>query len=161
MASKKSAGLLIYRRRGSLEVFLVHPGGPFWAKRDLGAWSIPKGELEGDEDPLQAARRELSEETGFTIDGEFRALAPVRQPGGKLVLAWMIEGDFDPARIRSGTFSMEWPPKSGQTREFPEIDRAAWFGIPEARERILSGQVGLLDQLAAALGDVEPSSIGG
>jgi predicted NUDIX family NTP pyrophosphohydrolase len=150
MASKKSAGLLIYRRRGELEVFLVHPGGPFWAKKDRGAWSIPKGELEGDEDPLQAARREFSEETGFPIDGEFRALAPVRQAGGKLVLAWMIEADFDPAQLRSGMFSMEWPPKSGETREFPEIDRAAWFGISEARERILAGQVGFIDQLVHA-----------
>jgi predicted NUDIX family NTP pyrophosphohydrolase len=156
MASKQSAGLLIYRRRGSLEVFLVHPGGPFWAKKDLGAWSIPKGEFDPDEDPLVAARRELAEETGFTVAGEFRALTPVRQPGGKLVLAWMIEADFDPARIRSGRFSMEWPPKSGRTQEFPEVDRAAWFGIPEAREKILSGQVDLLDQLAAALGDAKP-----
>jgi predicted NUDIX family NTP pyrophosphohydrolase len=155
MASKKSAGLLIHRRRGEVEVFLVHPGGPFWAKRDLGAWSIPKGELDDDEDPLEAARRELVEETGFRIAGEFRALSPVRQPGGKLVLAWMIEADLDPTRLRSGTFSMEWPPKSGQMREFPEVDRAAWFTLPEARQRILRGQLGLLDQLAAALGVTE------
>ena len=155
MARKKSAGLLIYRRRGELEVFLVHPGGPFWAKRDVGAWSIPKGELDDDEDPLEAAKREFVEETGFSIAGEFRALAPLRQPGGKLVLAWMIEEDFDPTQLRSLVFSMEWPPKSGQMREFPEVDRAAWFGIPEARQRILTGQVGFIDQLAAALGIAE------
>lgn len=148
---KTSAGLLLYRRRGELEVFLVHPGGPFWAKKDLGAWSLPKGELDGDEDPLKAAIRELEEETGFAIDGEFRPLRPLRQPSGKTIVAWAVEGDCDPAALRSNTFSMEWPPKSGKQREFPEVDRAAWFSIEEARERIIAGQAPFLNELQEAL----------
>ncbi len=144
---KTSAGILLYRRREELEVFLVHPGGPFWAKKDLGAWSLPKGELDGDEDPLAAARRELAEETGFTVDGEFRALRPLRQPSGKTILAWAVEGDCDPAELRSNMFSMEWPPKSGKQQEFPEVDRGAWFPLAEARKRIIAGQAPFLEEL--------------
>jgi predicted NUDIX family NTP pyrophosphohydrolase len=151
MAKKASAGLLLYRRRAELEVFLVHPGGPFWAKKDTGAWSLPKGEFGKDEDPLQAAKRELTEETGFQIDGEFRPLDPVKQAGGKIVYAWAIEADCDPARVRSNLFSMEWPPKSGRTQEFPEVDRAGWFNVAEARKRILASQIGFLDQLMSLL----------
>ena len=153
MAKKVSAGLLLYRRRGELEVFLVHPGGPFWAKKDGGAWSLPKGEIGEGEDPLQAAKREFSEETGLPIDGEFRRLEPVKQSGGKMVHAWAIEADCDPAQVRSDLFVMEWPPKSGKTQQFPEVDRVGWFTIAEARKRINAGQIGLLDQLIAALAD--------
>jgi predicted NUDIX family NTP pyrophosphohydrolase len=146
----QSAGLLLFRRRaGALEVLLVHPGGPFWAKRDLGAWSIPKGELDAGEDPLAAARRELEEETGFRAAGPFFALGAVRQRGGKQVTAWAAEGEFDPAALRSAEFEIEWPPRSGKRRSFPEIDRAAWFGLDEARRRILPAQAPLLDRLAA------------
>ena len=148
MPKKISAGIILFRRRGDeLEVFLVHPGGPFWAKKDIGAWSIPKGEIGEGEDPLAAARREFEEETGFTVDGVFRALTSLRQPSGKTVVAFAVEGDCDPARLRSNTFSMEWPPKSGKQAEFPEVDRAAWFGIEEARQRILKGQAPFLDEL--------------
>ena len=148
MPKKISAGIILYRRRGDeLEVFLVHPGGPFWARKDLGAWSIPKGEIGEGEDPLVAARREFGEETGFTVDGVFRALPSLRQPSGKTVVAFAVEGDCDPAQLRSNTFSMEWPPKSGKHAEFPEVDRAAWFGIEEARQRILKGQAPFLDEL--------------
>ena len=151
MPKKTSAGLLLYRvRGGELEVFLVHPGGPFWAKKDLGAWSLPKGELAEGEEPLEAAKREYTEETGFRIDGEFRALSPLRQPSGKTIYAWAIEGDCDPAALRGNTFEMEWPPKSGKRKEFPEVDRAAWFSIEEARERILAGQAPFLDELRAS-----------
>jgi predicted NUDIX family NTP pyrophosphohydrolase len=145
---KTSAGILLYRRREELEVFLVHPGGPFWAKKDLGAWSLPKGELDGDEDPLAAAIRELTEETGFVVDGELRALRPLRQPSGKTILAWAVEGDCDPAELRSNMFSMEWPPKSGKQQEFPEVDRGAWFPLAEARKRIIAGQVPFLEEVA-------------
>ena len=151
MAKKNSAGLLLFRRRGELEVFLVHPGGPFWAKKDAGSWSLPKGEIGEGEDPLESAKREFTEETGFTVDGEFRRLDPVKQSGGKMVHAWAIEADCDPAQLRSNRFSMEWPLKSGKTREFPEVDRAAWFTIPEARKKILAGQIGLFDQLVCLL----------
>ena len=144
----KSAGILLYRfREGVLQVLLAHPGGPFWAKKDAGAWTIPKGEIGDSEEPLAAARRELREETGLDVDGEFIALAPVRQKSGKWVHAWALEGDCDPAAIRSNTFSVEWPPRSGKQREFPEIDRAAWFTIPEAREKILAAQAAFLDEL--------------
>lgn len=152
MARKASAGLLLYRRRGDIEIFLVHPGGPFWAKKDAGSWSLPKGEFEEGDDPLEAAKRELTEETGFTVDGEFRPLAPVRQPSGKVIYAWAIEGDCDPSQLRSNLFSLEWPPKSGQMQKFPEVDRAAWFNIPEARKRITAGQAGFIEQLANDLG---------
>ena len=129
----------------------MHPGGPLWAKKDLGAWSIPKGEPLPGEEALAAARREVEEETGLRPGGTPRPLTPVRQPGGKLVEAWALEGDCDPAAIVSGTFSMEWPPRSGRTASFPEVDRAAWFTLDEARRRILTGQRPLLDELARLL----------
>jgi predicted NUDIX family NTP pyrophosphohydrolase len=139
----------MYRtRNGALEVLLVHPGGPFWAKKDEGAWSIPKGEPGPNEDPLRAALRELEEETGFRAAGEMSALAPARQAGGKEVVAWAVEGDADPAALRSNTFSMEWPPGSGREAEFPEVDRAGWFPIEVARRKLLKGQLPLLDELA-------------
>lgn len=148
MASKKSAGLLLYRKHNStLEVFLVHPGGPFWAKKDDGAWSIPKGEIAEDEDPLAAAKREFYEETGVQIDGDFIALAPVKQAGGKTVYAWAIEADCDAQAIKSNTFSIEWPPRSGRRQEFPEVDRASWFTLDEAKQKILKGQLSLLEEL--------------
>lgn len=150
--SKKSAGILFFREAsGHLEVFLVHPGGPLWAKKDEGSWSIPKGEFEEGEDPLTAARREVAEETGFTAAGELIPLAQLRQPGGKIVYAWAMKRDFDPERLKSNTFSMEWPPKSGRQQEFPEIDRAAWFTLESARRKILKGQAGFLDQLQEKL----------
>jgi predicted NUDIX family NTP pyrophosphohydrolase len=153
MPRKTSAGILLYRRRGgALEVFLIHPGGPFWAKKDRGAWSIPKGEPAEGEDPLAAARREFAEETGFALGGDFRALEPLRQKGGKTVVAWAVEGDCDPAQLRSNTFEMEWPPRSGMRRSFPEVDRGAWFELAEARERILAAQAGFLDQLTTMVG---------
>lgn len=153
MPGKKSAGVLVYRRSaGALEVLLVHPGGPFWAKKDAGAWSIPKGELDDDEEPLEAAKRELFEETGLRPDGEFIALGSLKQRGGKTVHAWAVEGDFDVARLASHTFCMEWPPRSGRMREFPEVDRAEWLPLPSARQKILAGQNAFLDALAARLG---------
>jgi predicted NUDIX family NTP pyrophosphohydrolase len=154
VAKKISAGLLLYRHRGELEVFLVHPGGPFWTKKDAGAWSIPKGEIGAGEEPLQAAQREFLEETGFPIGGEFRPLELLKQSGGKSVHAWAVEADCDPSELRSNLFSLEWPPKSGQTREFPEVDRAAWFTIPQAREKILKGQIGFIDQLVSLVGNM-------
>jgi predicted NUDIX family NTP pyrophosphohydrolase len=150
--AKQSAGLLMYRRReGGLEVFLVHPGGPLWARKDLGAWSIPKGLIDSDEDALAAARREFTEETGFTAEGQFTPLTPIKQAGGKIVQAWAVEGDCDPSAIRSNTFKMEWPPRSGKWPEFPEVDRAAWLTVEQARLKILKGQQGLLDQLLLIL----------
>jgi predicted NUDIX family NTP pyrophosphohydrolase len=145
--AKQSAGLLLFRRKAGLEVFLVHPGGPFWAKKDLGVWSIPKGEYREGEDAFAAARREFAEETGFLPDGDFRALGEIRQAGGKRVKAWAVEGDCDPAAFRSNTFTMEWPPRSGKRREFPEVDRAAWFPIAEARRKIHPAQAIWLDAL--------------
>ncbi|HUS23553.1 MAG TPA: NUDIX domain-containing protein [Candidatus Binatia bacterium] len=151
---RRSAGLLVYRRReGGLEVLLVHPGGPLWARRDEGAWQIPKGEYAEGEDPLAAARREFQEETGTAMTGEFMALAPIRQPGGKRVQAWAVEGDLDAAAIRSNTFTLEWPRGSGQQREFPEVDRAGWFAPAEARRKLLPSQQPLLDELLARLND--------
>lgn len=150
---KTSAGLLLHRTTGrGLEVLLVHPGGPFWRRRDLGAWSIPKGEVSEGEDPLAAARRELAEETGFTADGAAVALGRVRQPGGKIVHAWAIEADVDPVALRSNTFELEWPKGSGRMQSFPEVDRAAWFDLAEARRRLLAGQRPFLEALIAALG---------
>jgi predicted NUDIX family NTP pyrophosphohydrolase len=141
----------MYRRRASaLEVFLVHPGGPFWARKDAGAWSIPKGEIDPTEEPLAAARREFAEETGLAAAGAFRPLAPVTQAGGKIVQAWAVEGDLDPSVLQSNTFSIEWPPRSGRQRTFPEVDRAAWFSLDVAREKINPAQAALLDELAAS-----------
>ena len=135
-----SSGLLLYRERTQLEVFLVHPGGPFWAKKDQGAWSIPKGEFDPSEDPLTAARREFTEETGFPIEGEFQPLTPLKQKSGKTVYAWAVRGDCDPALLKSNTFTF-------QGREFPEVDRAGWFSLEEAKQKILPGQAGFLDEL--------------
>ena len=130
---KRSAGLLMYRFvDGNLEVFLVHMGGPYWAEKDLGAWSIPKGEYESGEDPFEAAKREFLEETGFDAVGEFTRLGDLNQPSGKVISVWAFEGDCDAKAIRSNTFSMEWPPRSGQSREFPEVDRAEWFSPDNA-----------------------------
>jgi predicted NUDIX family NTP pyrophosphohydrolase len=141
---------MVYRRADDgLEVLLVHPGGPFWQRKDLAAWSIPKGEFAPDENPLEAARREFQEETGFVASGPFSELEPVKQPGGKVVVAWAVEGNLDAAAVRSNTFSIEWPRGSGKQQEFPEIDRAAWFPIEVARKKILKGQLPLLDQLEA------------
>jgi|UniRef100_A0A7C5ALY2 predicted NUDIX family NTP pyrophosphohydrolase len=151
---KQSAGLLLYRRRnGRLEVFLVHPGGPFWKNRDAGAWSIPKGEFGPDEDPLQAARREFLEETGFTAEGDFIPLTPVIQAGGKVVYAWAVEGDCDPDAIKSSTFTLEWPPKSGKEQQFPEVDRAGWFDLETASQKINQAQKALLKELEKRLSE--------
>jgi predicted NUDIX family NTP pyrophosphohydrolase len=134
---------------GVIEVLLIHPGGPFWERKDYGAWSIPKGEYSSDENPLDAAMREFHEETGCQIEGPFVPLGQVTQASGKVVSAWAVKGDWDPALLRSNTFSMEWPKGSGRVQEFPEADRAAWFDLAEARRRINPGQVGLLDELSA------------
>jgi predicted NUDIX family NTP pyrophosphohydrolase len=148
MARKKTAGLLLYRIRDSaLEVLLVHPGGPFWAKRDEGAWSIPKGEFDEDEEPLNAAKREFQEETGFSVDGNFIDLAPLKQRSGKVIYAWALESDCDAAAIKSNLFSIEWPPRSGNRREYPEVDRAGWFALELAKRKIVPGQVGFLEEL--------------
>lgn len=143
---KTSAGLLIHRTRaGILEFLLVHPGGPFWARKDEGAWSIPKGLVEDNEDELAAARREAGEELGVSIEGDFEPVGSYRQAGGKIVIAWSVEADFDPDAVKSNMFTMEWPPRSGVTREFPEIDRAGWFSFAEANRKILGGQRAILD----------------
>lgn len=147
-----SAGLLMYRRPASgLEVLLVHPGGPFWANKDLGAWSIPKGEVEPGEDWLAAAQREFTEELGFAPTGPFVPLGEVRQKAGKVVHGWAFEGDCDPAQCRSNTFRMEWPAKSGKWAEFPEVDQAAFFRPEVAREKVNPGQVPFIDRLVARL----------
>jgi predicted NUDIX family NTP pyrophosphohydrolase len=143
-----SAGLLMYRiEDGRIEVLLAHPGGPFFRNKDEGAWSIPKGEHDGEEDLLVTARREFEEETGVKPTGTFVPLKPIKQKGGKIVHAWAFEGDCNPADIRSNTFTMEWPPKSGRQQEFPEIDRAEFFDLATARKKIKAGQEGLLDEL--------------
>ena len=150
--AKRSAGLLMYRGSGArLAVLLVHPGGPFWARKDLGAWSIPKGEYAAGEDPLAVAQREFAEETGVTPRGEFQPLGEVVQAGGKRVSAWAVEGDLDPATIVSNVFELEWPPRSGRKRSFPEVDRAEWFTPEEARARILAGQRPSIDRLVELL----------
>ncbi|HYK36446.1 NUDIX domain-containing protein [Alloacidobacterium sp.] len=145
---KRSAGLLMYRRvNGRIEVLLAHPGGPFWGKKDLGAWSIPKGEFGPEEDALLAAKREFEEETGVMPEGDFISLGEQKQAGGKLVAAWAIEGDCELSILKSNLFSMEWPPRSGRMMKFPEVDRWAWFGLDEAREKILAGQRVFLERL--------------
>ena len=150
---KRSAGMLLYRPSGdSIEVLLVHPGGPFWANRDLGAWSIPKGEYEPGDDPLQAALREFEEETGQAQPTEeLLDLGSVTQRGRKVITAWAARGDLDPESVASNTFTMEWPPRSGNLREFPEIDRAAWFDPSTARQKLVSAQAELVDRLISAL----------
>ncbi len=153
--------MLLFRHTdGAVEVLLAHPGGPFWAKKDQGAWSIPKGEFSDEEDALLAAMREFREETGESVTGDLIPLQPRRQPGGKLVYAWAVRSDFDPARLKSNTFSMEWPPHSGRQATFPEVDRAAWFRLDGARQKILKGQVGFLDELECRLkpGQRDPCS---
>lgn len=150
--NRKSAGILLYRFRNNLpEMLLVHPGGPFWAKKDWGAWSVPKGEFDEDEDPLDAAKREILEETGIKVSGRFIELSPVRQKSGKLVYAWALERDVDPEFITSNSFEIEWPPKSGKKKSFPEIDKAAWFNAEEAKKRIIEGQSPLLSELLIKL----------
>lgn len=152
MAPKRSAGILLFRRGSSgVEVLLAHPGGPFWANKDVGAWSIPKGELEGDEDPLACARREFGEETGISVDGPFHELGSVHQKAGKEVCAWAVEGGVDPLALRSNTFSMEWPPRSGTICQYPEVDRFEWFDLESAARQINPGQVDLLDRLLGVL----------
>jgi predicted NUDIX family NTP pyrophosphohydrolase len=157
--TRLSAGVLLYRRAGGpVEVLLVHPGGPFWAKRDAGAWSIPKGEYDEGADPVAAARREFLEETGHDPPaGDWISLGSARQKGGKVVVAWAVEGDLDVAAASSNTFSMEWPPKSGRLQEFPEVDRWGWFDLPAARAKILPGQAEFLDRLAEQLRPTTPS----
>ncbi len=154
---KQSAGILVFRRkeRGKpdLEVLLVHPGGPFWRRKDVGAWTIPKGEIGPGEDQLAAARREFLEETGVELDGDFRPLGELHQAGGKRVIAWAFEGDLDPAAIRSNTFTIEWPPRSGKSAEFPEIDRAEWFSLADAEIKILPSQRPFLARLQALLAE--------
>jgi len=160
--AKKSAGLLLFRYSsqapGRIEVLLAHPGGPYWARKDDGAWSIPKGEIGEDEEPLAAARREFEEEMGQPAEGEFLPLEPIKQPSGKLVLAWAVDCDFDPATLESNTFSIEWPARSGRQAQFPEVDRAAWFPIEAARQKILKGQAPFLDQLLARVPATAPDA---
>ncbi len=150
MPRKPTAGILLYRvRGGELEVFLVHPGGPFWAKKDDGAWSIPKGEVDEGDDLMATAKREFLEETGSAIDGELQPLPPQKQKSGKVVHAWAVKGEIDASTVKSNAFSLQWPPRSGITREFPEVDRGGWFDIPTARKKLMPGQLGLLDELQA------------
>lgn len=145
---KRSAGILLYRfHANTLQVLLVHPGGPFWQKKDAGAWSIPKGEFEEDEDSLAAAKREMEEETGIKVSGNFIELTPVKQKSGKIIYIWALLKDTDVAEIKSNSFEMEWPPKSGKKKEFPEIDKAAWFNIDEAKKKIIEGQVPFITEL--------------
>jgi predicted NUDIX family NTP pyrophosphohydrolase len=156
VAGKESAGVLLFRNRITPEVLLVHPGGPFWVGKDLGAWSLPKGAPGEGEDRLRCALRELAEELGpatpFLDVDDLIELGSIRQKGGKVVHAWAAEADFDPARLSSNSFELEWPPRSGARREFPEVDRAEWFGPAEARQRILAAQAELIDRLLEALG---------
>ncbi|MEO5890929.1 MAG: NUDIX domain-containing protein [Ferruginibacter sp.] len=150
--TKKSAGILLYRQKNkSIEIFLVHPGGPFWRNKDLGAWSIPKGEFGENEQPLAAAQRELEEETGLKYSGPFLELTAIKQKGGKLVYAWAAEKDIDPGEIKSNTFQMEWPPRSGEMKDFPEIDKGAWFSISEAKQKINIFQSSFIEELVAHL----------
>ena len=149
---KKSSGILLYRLTNSIpEIFLVHPGGPFWAKKDLHAWSVPKGEFTDEESPLNAAIREFEEETGFHLTGNFTALTPVTQKGGKKVYCYSCEGNIDPDKIRSNSFEMEWPPKSGKKQFFPEIDRGEWFDMATGKLKIIEVQAAFIDELAERL----------
>ena len=155
MTSKQSAGILLYRRATDtaiLEVFLVHPGGPFWKNKDAGVWTIPKGEFTNDEPALDAAVREFREETGFTLRGPFQPLSPIRQKGGKRVYAWAAPGDLDPAKLVSNTFELEWPRHSGKSQTYPEVDRGAWFSLPDARRYINPAQIPLLEEVEETVG---------
>jgi predicted NUDIX family NTP pyrophosphohydrolase len=150
--AKTSAGILLFRRGpAGVEVMLVHPGGPFWAKKDAGSWSIPKGLAGEGEDLLAAAKREFREETGMSVKGEFLVLGAHKQPGGKTIVAWALEGDFDPATLKSNMFAIEWPPRSGRMAEFPEVDRAAWYSIDEALEKASKGQTPIIAALVALM----------
>ena len=150
--NKKSAGILLYRYKGkSLQILLVHPGGPFWKNKDIGAWSVPKGEF-SDEEPLAAALREFKEEIGMEVDGKFIPLSPVKQKSGKLIFAFALEHDIDTEKIVSNTFELEWPPNSGKKNQFPEIDKAAWFSSAEAREKINPAQMALVEELIGLIG---------
>lgn len=152
MGKKRSAGILLYRwHEPAVEVFLVHPGGPYWAQKDDGAWSLPKGEYDEGEDPLVAARREFTEETGSQVAGLLYPLGSLTQATGKVVSAWAVEGDLDPTTVKSNCFSMEWPPHSGKRQEFPEVDRGGWFDLPAAYIKLQVGQRGFLEQLQALL----------
>lgn len=151
-AAKTSAGILLYRKRPEgIQVFLAHPGGPFWARKDDGAWSIPKGEYHPAEDPLTAARREFTEETGLALQGPFEALGQLKQPGGKVITAYAVEGDVDAGSVVSNTFELEWPPRSGKMCRFPEVDRAAWFEFETACRKVLPGQRPFLDRLLKSI----------
>ncbi|HLH52793.1 MAG TPA: NUDIX domain-containing protein [Verrucomicrobiae bacterium] len=151
--AKQSAGLLLYRKRhGQLEFLLVHPGGPFWKNKDLGAWTIPKGEIAPGEEPLAAARREVREELGFEPEGPWVELIPIQQKAGKQVSAWAVETNWDPSALKSNTFKLEWPPRSGNFQDFPEVDQAAFFSLERARTRINPAQIPLLEDLARILG---------
>ncbi|MBN9067411.1 MAG: NUDIX domain-containing protein [Rhizobiales bacterium] len=161
--TRRSAGILAYRwRQNSLEVLLGHPGGPFWSRRDEGTWSILKGEYEGGEEPETAARREFTEETGWVMTAPLEPLGEIKQRGGKVVTAYAVQADFDPATLNSNTFKMEWPPGSSRMRSFPEIDRVQWFTLADAEAKILPGQAGFLDRLAAGLPRIHtgPSPLG-
>ena len=159
MAIRKSAGILMYKRTANgVSVLLVHPGGPFWSKRDLGAWSIPKGEYADGEEAETAARREFAEELGREFQGRLTALGEIRQKAGKIVVAFAADGDFDAADFASNSFEMEWPPRSGRRQSFPEIDRAEWFALPVARQKIIAGQSPLLDRLEAICSGQGPSN---
>jgi len=150
--AKQSAGIVLYRFNKNVpEIFLVHPGGPLWIKKDLGAWSIPKGEFSDGENPQEVARREFYEETGTVFEGEMSPLKPVKLKSGKIVYAWASEGDIDPSTIISNSFTLEWPPRSGRQQEFPEVDKGEWFSIKEAREKINPAQVPLIDELVDML----------
>jgi predicted NUDIX family NTP pyrophosphohydrolase len=144
---KRSAGVLAYRFTHELQVFLVHPGGPFFKNKDAGTWTIPKGEILEDEEPLAAAQREFREETGFSVSGDFKELTPIKQKGGKVVLAWAIEKDFDETKVVSNTFQIEWPPKSSKMQTFPEVDKAGWFSIDKAKEKVNPAQVDFIDEI--------------
>lgn len=152
LSAKQSAGILLFRRSGErIEVLLGHPGGPFWKKKDHGAWTVPKGLIAPGEPAFEAAKREFLEETGHSPGGKFISLGDAKQPGGKTVHVWAVEGDWNPEELKSNLFQMEWPPHSGRLQTFPELDRAEWFTIPAARERILKGQTGFLNRLLEAI----------
>lgn len=149
---KKSAGILMYRHKDSeLEIFLVHPGGPFWINKDLNAWSIPKGEFDDNEDAFATAKREFKEETGINISGKFIELNPIKQKSGKMIYAWAVKGDIDASAIKSNEFEIEWPPRSGKMKTFPEIDKAEWFSLSDAKKKIIAAQWQLIEELISKI----------